>query len=54
MFSSKIFCGFSSGAKFDECLAQVEERLEKMKAHSETVETLLVDINGILNYLVKM
>ncbi|MCD9638573.1 hypothetical protein HAX54_022630 [Datura stramonium] len=32
----------------------VEERLEKMEAHSEKVETLLVDIDKKLNYLVKM
>ncbi|KAH0694971.1 hypothetical protein KY285_022068 [Solanum tuberosum] len=54
VFYSKISCGLSSGAKLDERLAQVEERLEKMEAHSEKMETLLVDINKMLNYLVKM
>ncbi|MCD7450034.1 hypothetical protein HAX54_003090 [Datura stramonium] len=51
---SEISCGLSSGAKLEEHLAQVEERLEKMEAHSEKVETLLVDIDKKLNYLVKM
>lgn len=54
MFCSKISCGLSSGAKLDERLAQVEEWLEKMEAHSEKMDTLLVDINKKLNYLVKM
>ncbi|KAF3646590.1 putative mediator of RNA polymerase II transcription subunit 15a-like isoform X2 [Capsicum annuum] len=43
----QISCGLSVGAKLDERLVQVEERLEKM-------ETLLVDINEKLNCLVKM
>ncbi|KAH0681075.1 hypothetical protein KY284_022160 [Solanum tuberosum] len=51
---NEISCGLSSGAKVDERLAQVEEQLEKMEAQSEKVETLLVDINEKLNYLVKM
>ncbi|XP_059309147.1 uncharacterized protein LOC132060228 isoform X4 [Lycium ferocissimum] len=51
---NEISCGLSSGAKPDERLAQVEERLEKMEAYSEKVETLLVNINEKLNYLVKM
>lgn len=54
MFYSKISCGLSSGAKLDELLAQVEERLEKMESQREKMETLLVDINEKLNYLVKM
>ncbi|PHU17143.1 Scarecrow-like protein 9 [Capsicum chinense] len=44
---NEISCGLSVGAKLDERLVQVEERLEKM-------ETLLVDINEKLNCLVKM
>ncbi|CAN4090235.1 unnamed protein product [Withania somnifera] len=51
---NEISCGLNSGAKLDERLAQVEERLEKMEANSEKLETLLVDINQKLNYLVKM
>ncbi|XP_059309146.1 uncharacterized protein LOC132060228 isoform X3 [Lycium ferocissimum] len=51
---NEISCGLNSGAKLDERLVQVEERLKKMEAHSEKVETLLVDINKKLNYLVKM
>ncbi|XP_075103007.1 uncharacterized protein LOC107776888 isoform X3 [Nicotiana tabacum] len=44
------FGGLSSGAKLDERLTHVEERLEKIEAHSKKAEALLTDINKKLNY----
>ncbi|KAM3281195.1 hypothetical protein P3S67_028216 [Capsicum chacoense] len=51
---NEISCGLNSGAKLDVRLVQVEDRLEKMEAHSEKLETLLVDMDEKLNYIVKI